>query len=1001
MSHETFETAAQTGAVTGDSQGTKHGRRMWRSLGEYHGQARFQETLQQRYPLQTKTVFDPPQRRDFLKLMGASLALAGVSASCTRQPQEKIVPWAKSPEQLIPGKPLFFATSMPWYAGSIGLLVESHMGRPTKVEGNADHPGSLGASDVWSQAAVLGLYDPDRSQGLLYRGRAATWGSFLDEIKGALTTLGARQGAGVRLLTQAIVSPTLHGQIQELLAKYPKAVWHQWQPHNRDNVRAGAKLAFGQDVQALPRFDQADVVVSLESDFLASAPQNVRQIRDFTARRKVRAGQPNEINRLYVLEARPSCTGARAEHRLPLRAGEIEAATRALAKKLGVDAAGEIPVGAPFTSFVEALAKDLESHKGRSLVVAGETQPAAVHALAHLINDKLGNTGKTVTYSAPAELAGTDNAQSIATLAKDMREGQVELLVMLEGNPVYDAPADLDFAGALAKVKLRVHLSLYNDETSQLADWHVNAAHFLESWGDARGADGTLGIVQPLIAPLYGGRSAHEVLNVLLDRAGQTAYDAVRENTKKTLGEADFERKWRRLVHDGLLAGSASASVSVQAQRLAQPPAATPAGLEIAFRHDPLIFDGRFVNNGWLLEQPRPMTMLTWDNVIQLSPATAAKNALATGDVAEVEFGGRKLRGPVMITPGHADEALTLTLGFGRSKAGKVADGVGYDAYALRTLSALSQGSGARLSATGETHELACTQEHDDMTTNLPENLREELAPVRVATIDRFREHPTLVEKHGAEKESTSLYPERPQGDYAWGMVIDLNACTACGACVTACSAENNIPVVGKSEILRGREMHWLRIDRYFEGDPRNPKIHTQPIPCMQCENAPCETVCPVAATTHSPEGLNDMVYNRCIGTRYCANNCPYKVRRFNFFLYSDYETESLKMARNPDVTVRSRGVMEKCTYCVQRINRARLTAKKEDRKIRDGEIRTACQSVCPADAIAFGDLRDPQSAISKLKAQPHNYALLEELNTRPRTTYLAKIENPNRSLGA
>ena len=1000
MSHETFETAAH-GAATGNSQGTKRGRRMWRSLGEQRGDASFEVRLRERHPQQTKTVFDPPQRRDFLKIMGASLALAGVSASCTKQPQEKIVPWAKSPEQLIPGKPLFFATSMPWYAGSIGLLVESHMGRPTKAEGNADHPASLGATDVWSQAAVLGLYDPDRSQGIAYRGRSATWGSFLDEVRSTLATLNAKQGAGVRLLTQSVVSPTLQAQIQEFLVKYPKAAWHQWQPVNRDNARAGARLAFGKDVQALPRFEQADVVVSLESDFLSSAPENVRAIRGFSSRRKARAGQANELARLYVLESRPTCTGARAEHRLALRAGEIEAASRALAKRLGVDAPGDVPANAPFSAFVDALAKDLEAHKGRSLVIAGDTQPAAVHALAHLINEKLGNGGKTVSYTAPAELSGTDQAQSIAALAKDMRDGAVEFLVMLEGNPVHDAPADLDFAAALAKVKLRVHLSLYLDETSQLADWHLNAAHFLESWSDARGADGTLGIVQPLIAPLYAGRTAHELLNALLDRAGQTAYDALRENTKKTLGEAEFERKWRRLVHDGLLAGSASASVSVEAQRLTLAPAAAPAGLEIAFRHDPLVFDGRFVNNGWLLEQPRPMTMLTWDNVVQLSPATAAKNGIETGDVVEVEFEGRTLRGPALVMPGHADESLTLTLGFGRAKAGRVAAGVGYDAFALRTLGALSQGSGARIRATGETHELATTQEHDDMTTNLPENLREELAPVRVATLERFRAHPTLVEKHGEAKESTSLYPERPQGEYAWGMVIDLAACTACGACVTACSAENNVPIVGKAEVLRGREMHWLRIDRYFEGDPRNPRIHTQPIPCMQCENAPCESVCPVAATTHSPEGLNDMVYNRCIGTRYCANNCPYKVRRFNFFLYSDYDTESLKMARNPDVTVRSRGVMEKCTYCVQRINRARLAAKKEDRRIRDGEIRTACQSVCPADAIAFGDLRDPNSAVSKLKAEPHNYGLLEELNTRPRTSYLAKIENPNHALGA
>jgi len=973
---------------------------MWRSLAEYDGQERFQERLLRQHPRQSQKVFDPPERRDFLKLMGASLALAGVSASCTKQPQEKLVPWAKNPEQLLPGKPLFFATSMPWAGGSIGLLVESHMGRPTRCDGNADHPASLGATDVWSQAAVLGLYDPDRSQCMLYRGRATSWSAFLDAMKAALTEQVTKQGAGLRILSQAVVSPTLEAQLKDVLAKYPKAAWHQWQPHNRDNARAGALLAFGKDVALLPRFDKADVVVSLEADFLSSTPANVRAIRDFTSRRKLRGGKADGLNRLYVAEGRPSCTGAAADHRLTLRPSEIEGAARALAAHLHVDGGTPAPAGAAFARWAEAAAKDLGAHKGRAVVVAGEAQPPAVHALANLINEKLDALGSCVQCLPPAELSGTDNAQSLRTLVQEMKDGKVELLVLLSGNPVYDAPADLEFGVGLSKVPLRVHLSLYQDETSEHVDWHVNEAHFLEAWSDARGADGTLGIVQPLIAPLYNGRSVHELLAVLLDKPGVSAYDTLREHTKKRLGEADFEKKWRRAVHDGIVAGSASEALSVSGQKFSQAPGQAPIGLEVVFRTDPLVHDGRFANNGWLLEQPRPMTMLTWDNAVQISPATAARLGVETGDVVEVAYGGRKLTGPAFLTPGHAEESLTLTLGFGRRKAGRMGNGVGYDAYALRTSSAPGQGSGATLTRTGETWELATTQEHDAMDTNLPENLREELSPVRVGTVDRFRENPHLVEKHG-EHEDTTLYPARKKGEYAWGMVIDLNACTACGACVTACSAENNIPVVGKSEVLRGREMHWLRIDRYFQGDPGNPKIYTQPIPCMQCENAPCESVCPVAATTHSPEGLNDMVYNRCIGTRYCANNCPYKVRRFNFFLYSDYDSESLKMARNPDVSVRSRGVMEKCTYCVQRINRARLSAKKEDRRIRDGEIRTACQSVCPADAIAFGDLQDPESAVSRLKAEPQNYALLEELNTRPRTTYLARITNPNRELEA
>jgi molybdopterin-containing oxidoreductase family iron-sulfur binding subunit len=971
--------------------------RMWRSINEYQGGERFEDWLKREHPTQSQKVFDPPQRRDFLKIMGASLALAGVSVSCTKQPEEKIVPWAKSPEQLVPGKPIYFATTMPWAAGGIGLLVESHMGRPTKAEGNPMHPSSLGATDVFAQGAVLCLYDPDRSMGMRNKGRASNWSMFVEQIKNALGAQAAKQGAGLRILSQSITSPTLAAQREELLAKYPKAAWHQWQPVNRDNARQGAQSAFGQDVRVMPRFADADVVVSLGADFLSSAPENVRLTRDFTARRKVRGGKARGMNRLYAVEHEPTCTGGMADHRLTVRASDIEALTRSLANKLGVSVANDT-VDAATQKWVDALAKDLSAHAGRSLVLAGEEQPAAVHAIAHLINAKLGNAGKTVQYLPPSEFAGADNRESIGTLVREMREGKVEVLVMLSGNPVYDAPVELDFAAALAKVPLRVHLSQYDDETSNLCDWHIHETHFLEAWSDARTADGTIGIVQPLIAPLYDGKSVHEVVNALLEKSGISAYDSVRAVAKARLGDADFEKKWRRAVHDGFFAGSAAAALNVTAGSFDAAPAPKAEGVEIAFRHDPHIFDGRFGNNGWLQEQPRPMTKLTWDNVAMISTATAASLGVKNGDVLEIDANGRKVRAPAWVQPGHADQSVTVQIGFGRTRAGRVANGVGYNAYSLRTSATLSHGSGVKLSNTGEEHELATTQEHDSMTTNLPENRQFDMAPVRVATIDRFEQNPKLVD-HASHYGDSSLYPERAKGEYAWGMVIDLNACTACGACVTACSAENNVAVVGKKEVRRGREMHWLRIDRYFQGDPKNPQIHAQPIPCMQCENAPCETVCPVAATVHSPEGLNDMVYNRCIGTRYCANNCPYKVRRFNFFLYSDYETESLKMGRNPDVSVRSRGVMEKCTYCVQRINEARYAAKRESRRIREGEIRTACQSVCPADAIAFGDLQDPESAVSKLAAQPQNYALLEELNTRPRTTFLAKIINPNPEL--
>jgi molybdopterin-containing oxidoreductase family iron-sulfur binding subunit len=975
------------------------GERMWRSLNEYEGGERFEDQLKRAHPAQTQKVFDPPQRREFLKLMGASLALAGVSVSCTKQPEEKIVPWAKSPEQLVPGKPVYFATTMPWAAGSIGLLIESHMGRPTKSEGNPLHPSSLGASDIFAQGAVLGLYDPDRSKGMLFKGRATNWSMLVETLKNALGAQGPKQGAGLRILSQAITSPTLAAQRAELLAKFPMAAWCQWQPINRDNARAGAIAALGQDVRVAPRFADADVVVSLGADFLSSAPENVRLTRDFTARRKVRGGKAGTLNRLYAVEHEPTCTGGMADHRLTLRASEIEALSRALAAKLGVAVEGDT-VSAATQKWVDALAADLKAHEGRSLVIAGEEQPAAVHAVTHLINAKLGNAGKTVQYLPPAEFDGVDNRESIGTLVREMREGKVDVLVILSGNPVYDAPVDLDFAAALAKVPLRVQLSQYDDETSNLCDWHIHETHFLEAWSDARCGDGTIGIVQPLIAPLYDGKSAHELINALLEKSGVSAYDTVRATAKARIGEADFEKKWRRAVHDGLFAGTAAAPLNVSAGSFGAPAAPRADGIEIVFRHDQHVHDGRFANNGWLQEQPRTMTKLTWDNVALISPAMASSMGVKNGAVVEIDVNGRKLKAPVWVQPGHADDSVTVQLGFGRSRCGKVADGIGYNAYSVRTSNTLCMGSGVKLAKTGEEHELATTQEHDSMTTNLPENRQFDMAPVRVATVERFEKNPKLVE-HVSHYGDSSLYPEYRQGEYAWGMVIDLSSCTACGACITACSAENNIPVVGKKEVKRGREMHWLRVDRYFQGDPRNPAIHAQPIPCMQCENAPCETVCPVAATVHSPEGLNDMVYNRCIGTRYCANNCPYKVRRFNFFLYSDYETESLKMGRNPDVSVRSRGVMEKCTYCVQRINEARYAAKRESRRIREGEIRTACQSVCPADAIAFGDLKDPESAVSKLAAEPQNYALLAELNTRPRTTFLAKITNPNPELAS
>ncbi len=980
-------------------------RRFWKSVDEIDGAETFEQFLQREYPSQAHKFQDPPQRREFLKLMGASLALAGVSASCTRQPKETIYAYARNPEQTLPGKPLFFATTMPWPSGALGVVVESHEGRPTKIEGNELHPASLGATDVMTQGAVLGLYDPQRSQNTQYRGTIKTWSDFAADMKAAVGEQQSSQGAGVRVLTGTVVSPTLAQQIRDVLAALPKARWVQWDPVNRDNARAGALIAFGKDVSVLADYSKANVVLSLESDFLAG-PDGVRNTRQFSARRKAREGNAS-MCRSYVVESAPTISGASADHRLAIPSREIDLFARKVARELGLQVANAEGGAPALESFAKAVAKDLSANKGKALVVVGASQPPHVHALAHAINRQIDALGKTVALVPPVEMESDAQVDRLRQLVTEMNSGAVELLIVSETNPVYTAPADLDFASALGKVKLRVHHGLYRDETAMACDWHVSAAHFLESWSDARAVDGTLSLVQPLIAPLYGGKTAHELVAALIDKAAMTNYDIVREGWQKQMG-ADFEKKWRRALHDGVIEGARFNSVGVELQAFQLPPLAANQGLEITFATDPSIHDGRFATNAWLQELPKPLTKLVWDNVIQLSPATAQRLGVASGDVVEVGAGNRMVRGPVWVQPGQADESIQVVLGFGRTHAGSFATGLGYDAYVLRTSANPWYVGGATLNKTGETYKLASTQGHDrlDVTPEGIDLTQRAEDVIRVGTLERFREEPHAfhLSKHeaaeekagGHEEHDTSIYPKFPRGEYAWGMVIDLGSCTGCNACVIACVAENNIPVVGKKEVLRGREMHWIRIDRYFEGDRERPRIHLQPIPCMQCENAPCETVCPVEATSHGPEGLNEMTYNRCVGTRYCANNCPYKVRRFNFFLYSDYHTESYKLGRNPDVTVRSRGVMEKCTYCVQRINRARMAAKREDRQVRDGEIVTACQQVCPAEAITFGNVDDEKSRVAALKREPHNFALLADLNTRPRTTFLGKVTNQN-----
>jgi molybdopterin-containing oxidoreductase family iron-sulfur binding subunit len=968
------------------------GRHYWRSLEELAARPGFDALLAREFPRQAPGLLEAVDRRNFLQLMGASLALAGLSA-CTRQPTEKIMPYVKAPEDIVPGRPLFFATAMPIGGIGFGLLVESHMGRPTKVEGNPDHPSSLGATDTFAQASVLGLYDPDRSQVVSSAGEIRPWSSFVTALQAALDATAAKGGAGVRLLTETVTSPTVAAQIAALLKKYPNAHWHQWDPVARDSARIGARMALGVDADVHYRFVDADVVVALDADFLGSGPAHVRYLRDFSTRRK----PGGAMNRLYAVETTPTVTGARADHRAPMSTADVEAFAWALAGQLGALPQKPANLPAHFAKWVTAVAKDLGAHRGRSIVVPGDHQSPVVHALAHALNATLGNIGKTVVCTEPVAAQPVYSLASLKELVDAMAAGQVEVLLMLGTNPVATAPADFEFAARLEKIPFRAHLGLYEDETAILSHWHVPEAHYLESWGDVRSSDGTISIVQPLIAPLYDGKTALEVL-AAANGTAKSAYDLVREFWgEKRKAAGDFDRWWRTVLHDGLIADTALVPKPVSLRRdwveqaIRAHAAAEVEGIELVYRLDAGVLDGRFANNGWLQEVPRPLTKLTWDNAALVSPATAARLGLRSHDVVELAVGGRTLEVPVWVQPGNADDSITLALGYGRRRAGRVGTGVGVDANLLRTSNAAWIARGVTVKKTGRTYPLATTQEHHWM---------EGRHLVREATLAEFTREPGFAHEMVEEPApDMTLYPPHPYEGAAWAMTIDLASCVGCNACVMACNAENNIPIVGKDQVSRGREMHWLRVDRYFEGAENAPTIVHQPVPCMHCEVAPCEVVCPVNATVHSSEGLNDMVYNRCVGTKYCSNNCPYKVRRFNFYKYQDWTTESLKLARNPDVTVRSYGVMEKCTYCVQRISQARIAARRDDRPIRDGEIVTACAQACPAGAIVFGDANDPASRVAKQKADARNYALLGELNTRPRTTYLASVRNVNPEL--
>ena len=962
-------------------------KRYWRSLDELTGTPAFRRWLEREFPEGASEWVG--SRRTLLKLMAASFSLAGLTAC--RRPEEKILPFSKGVEGYVPGQPVYYASIMTLGGLATGVLVECHEGRPTKIEGNPEHPASRGTATAFMQASVLSLYDPDRSRSVLREGRRSSWEEFEAFVQQHMRQLG--KGEGLRFVSGAISSPSLLTLRNYVLDRYPRARWVPYEPISRESEPAGIELLFGRPLQPVYRFEQADVIVALDADFLGLDNLAPVWIREYAARRRVATPQ-DSMNRLYVVEPGFSLTGANADHRWRARPSEIGQIARELARELGVNGLKVLGSGSSHP-WLAAVARDLQRHRGRSLVLAGPRQPAAVHALAHWINHALGNVGRTVHYTEP--VVRTDLA-GLAALAEEARAGQVNTLVILGANPVYNAPADADFAAAMKRVPVTIHLGEEVDETAALAAWHLPEAHYLESWSDGRALDGTASIQQPTIAPLFGGRTASEVVALLAGYEHRRAYDIVRNYWLGQWKGRDGERAWERAVHDGVIAGTEFAPVSVtpdlrRVQGLLNEPAPPPADLEVVFLPSSATYDGRFANNGWLQEAPDPITKLTWDNAACLSPATARQMGLENGDVVEIEAQGRRAQMPVWILPGHADGAVSVALGYGRKRCGRVGRNVGHDPYPLRAGAQPGFVRGAVLRRTGRRYRLVTTQEHHSM---------EGRPLVREASLEEFRAQPDLIRKQSPKTELFSLFKEHDYSQgYQWGMAIDLNACIGCNACVLACQAENNIPIVGKDQVRRGREMHWIRLDRYFEGDPEDPQIAWQPVACQHCELAPCETVCPVAATNHSPEGLNDMAYNRCIGTRYCANNCPYKVRRFNFLDYHRGLQEVQKMVFNPDVTVRMRGVMEKCTYCVQRIEEKKIQAKAEGRRLRDGEILTACQQTCPAQAIVFGDINDPESRVSRLRRDPRNYSLLEELNTRPRTVYLARLRNPNPELAS
>ncbi len=1011
------------------------GKAYWRSLDELADTVEFREFVEKTLPghhqelLRTGGGID---RRRFLQLMAASLGLAGMGTAGCRRPEAHILPYTKAPEEVIPGLPVYYATSLPRPGGGFPVLVESHEGRPTKIEGNPLHPITRGTTDAWAQASILDLYDPDRSKTILDKGAESDWDRFVARLEPIVDSHKNDRGRGLHILSGDLRSPTIDRLRRELLKIMPEMKWHVYEPIGKENVAAGGAIAFGNRTTPTYRIDKADVILTLDCDLIGLEDDGVRHQRGFAAKRRVE--KPGDsMNRLYTIEPKYTTTGGMADHRLRMPASHIAAYALALAgeilKRTGGDAGKDLVAAAAESkakveidrAWIEAVAADLLAHRGGSVVVAGRRQPPVVHALAHAINDALGAAGSTVVYH--KEDAGESG--SIQDLAHAIMNKSVKTLIVLGSNPVYDAPADLGFGDLLRGVEHTIHWGMHVDETARACAHHVNAAHSLESWGDVRDGEGVLAI-QPLIDPLFGGKSAIELLAAVLGLKKKTPYEIVRETFKEFALEGDYETSWKRFLHEGRIdkerAELKNPSVNIKAvvdALKASPPRVdvSETNLELTFDRDAKVDDGRYANNGWMQEAPDPITKITWDNAATIGPATARKLGVETGDVIELAVSGLEVEIVALVLPGQADGSIAVPLGYGRTQAGKIGSGVGFNTYKIRTSANPDFVRGVKVRKTGERYELALTQDHSrmegrDIVREIDfldyRNGESSASASDSASEHRKHEHPDIQER-----------PEFP-GEYQWGMAIDLNTCLGCNACTIACQSENNVPIVGKGEVIRGREMHWIRNDRYFSGDEDDPGMVHQPVACVHCENAPCEAVCPVNAAVHSDEGLNLQVYNRCVGTRYCANNCPYKVRRFNFFNYNERPLdelrlgplaakgtpETLKMRMNPDVTVRIRGVMEKCTYCVQRIERGKIGVRtaagdSSDLKIPDGTIVPACAQACPSEAIVFGDTSDPTSRVSRIKKQSRDYELLGELNTKPRTTYQARLKNLNPAMAS